>query len=314
MIDRDRKLTDPANEHLTARPVPGMPAWAGLRGCCRHDVEFRSRGSFAPSRTWLEVARSTSRLASGRTIRRWHCALAESLLHCNGFDARDQMSRYANWWQWGYFSSTGECFDIGVTTRAALERFLVTGNPFSGASSSQDCRQWFPDAAGTGCAVLLPRRAGDRPIARDSSRTTHGAPKAVDCCSAVRSRIGKGLCGRIEERPVAMLPGARVRARLSRSRTGLMPAKSESGFSAPATPWSPSRRHCGASSIPTHSRGRSWRQPTSVTTPTRRLFITGQIAGAFYGRSAIPSSWLVKLHARDQIVDLACRLHDRAIR
>jgi ADP-ribosyl-[dinitrogen reductase] hydrolase len=41
--------------------------------------------------------------------------LAESLLARSGFDARDQMGRYLNWWKWGYLSSTGTCFDIGGT-------------------------------------------------------------------------------------------------------------------------------------------------------------------------------------------------------
>ena len=39
--------------------------------------------------------------------------------------------------------------------------------------------------------------------------------------------------------------------------------------------------------------------------------ITGQIAGAFYGLSAIPDPWLGRLHAREKIADLSCRLHER---
>jgi hypothetical protein len=44
--------------------------------------------------------------------------MAESLAH-NGFDARDQMGRYLDWWKWGILSSTGTCFDIGMTVRSA---------------------------------------------------------------------------------------------------------------------------------------------------------------------------------------------------
>ena len=39
----------------------------------------------------------------------------------------DQMERYVRWYRRGYLSSTGECFDIGNTTRTALERFITTG-------------------------------------------------------------------------------------------------------------------------------------------------------------------------------------------
>jgi hypothetical protein len=40
--------------------------------------------------------------------------LAASPVHWGGFDARDQMNRYVNSWQWDYYSSTGECLNIGI--------------------------------------------------------------------------------------------------------------------------------------------------------------------------------------------------------
>jgi hypothetical protein len=60
--------------------------------------------------------------------------LAESLLAKNGFDAADQMGRYLDWWQWGYLSSTGECFDIGMTVLDALTRYQETRDPFAGST------------------------------------------------------------------------------------------------------------------------------------------------------------------------------------
>ena len=46
------------------------------------------------------------------------------------FDPADQMTRYLRLWREGYFSATGECFDIGNTVGAALSRFLSTGDPW----------------------------------------------------------------------------------------------------------------------------------------------------------------------------------------
>jgi ADP-ribosyl-[dinitrogen reductase] hydrolase len=46
--------------------------------------------------------------------------LGESLIACNGFDPVDQMQRYLRWWQDGYLSVKGYCFDIGLTVSAAL--------------------------------------------------------------------------------------------------------------------------------------------------------------------------------------------------
>ena len=52
--------------------------------------------------------------------------LAASLIESEGFDPSDQMRRYVRWWREGYMSSTGRCFDIGVTTARALSRFVDT--------------------------------------------------------------------------------------------------------------------------------------------------------------------------------------------
>ena len=108
--------------------------------------------------------------------------LAESLVERSGFDARDQMERYVRWWQHGHLSSTGRCFDIGTTTRAALQRYLQSGDPFAGSTD--------PQSAGNGSLMRLAPIAmyyRNQPeqciaMAADSSRTTHGAPTAVDAC------------------------------------------------------------------------------------------------------------------------------------
>ena len=60
--------------------------------------------------------------------------LAESLIEKRGFDAKDQMDRYCRWWKEGYLSSTGTCFDIGVTIRKSLESYLRAGEPFAGST------------------------------------------------------------------------------------------------------------------------------------------------------------------------------------
>ena len=59
-------------------------------------------------------------------------ALAESLLEKGDLDERDLMGRFVQWWQKGSYSCTGRCFDIGNTTRTALERWLRTNDPISG--------------------------------------------------------------------------------------------------------------------------------------------------------------------------------------
>lgn len=60
--------------------------------------------------------------------------LAASLVETGGFDMADQISRYLRWYDHGYMSSTGKCFDIGNTTREALERYRQSGKAASGSS------------------------------------------------------------------------------------------------------------------------------------------------------------------------------------
>ena len=108
--------------------------------------------------------------------------LAESLIACRGFDARDQMDRYVRWYTEGENSVTGHCFDIGGATAAALNRYRKTGDPFAGNPD--------PNTAGNGSLMRLapvvlyywPDAAQAIHYAGESSRTTHAAPQAIECC------------------------------------------------------------------------------------------------------------------------------------
>ena len=108
--------------------------------------------------------------------------LAASLIEREEFDPSDQMRRYVRWWREGYMSSTGRCFDIGISTARALSRFVETGDPYSGPTD--------PVSAGNGSLMRLAPVpmyfAGDPAeaiaLSADSSRTTHGAEEAVDAC------------------------------------------------------------------------------------------------------------------------------------
>ncbi|MDN7879985.1 ADP-ribosylglycohydrolase family protein [Burkholderia aenigmatica] len=110
------------------------------------------------------------------------CCLAYSLVHSHGFNPDHAMLAFSYWYRFGAYSPTGECFDIGGTTRAALDRYLKTGNAFSGDT--------HPNSAGNGSlmrlapVVLFYAADFDKAVhfAAESSRLTHGAQEAVDAC------------------------------------------------------------------------------------------------------------------------------------
>src|SRR4051794_29262061 len=121
--------------------------------------------------------------------------LADSLIARAGFDPVDQLERYLRWYREGYWSSTGRCFDIGNATRAALERFERTREPFPGDAA--------PNAAGNGplmkLAPVVLAFAG-RPddairYASQSARTTHGAPEALEACRVFAALLLEALRG-----------------------------------------------------------------------------------------------------------------------
>ncbi len=84
-------------------------------------------------------------------------------------------------------SSNGECFDIGMTVRKALNQFQRSGQkePYCGPTSDR--------AAGNGSLMRLcpvPLAYHKYPevamtMAQESSRTTHGAKAAMDACRYV---------------------------------------------------------------------------------------------------------------------------------
>ena len=100
------------------------------------------------------------------------------------------MERYVRWYRDGYMSSTGRCFDIGNTVSDALARFQATGEPFAGSTDRY--------SAGNGSLMRLAPvamyYAANAALAIDraarSSRTTHGAPQAVDACPVLLRAAG----------------------------------------------------------------------------------------------------------------------------
>lgn len=279
-------------------------------------LEFQRPGTFAPITDM--VGGGPWRLAPGQWTDDTSMALclAESLAE-KGFDPADQMRRYCRWFREGYLSSTGQCFDIGATTRRALIRFEQTGELWAPAD---------PAAAGNGSIMRLvpvsmlyarrPREALAR--AAESSRTTHGAPEAVDACRYLAGLLVGALTGVPREELLAdgfsPVPGLwkesplepRIAAIASGSfRRKEPPAIRGSGYvveSLEAALWA-FHRSC------------SFREGALLAVnlgndADSTGAVYGQLAGAFYGEEGIPAGWRTRLARNDFLVALADRLYD----
>lgn len=235
--------------------------------------------------------------------------LAESLIHCRGFNAEDQLNRYVRWWRYGHLSSTGMCLDIGNTTRAALEAFESTGQP-SGLES--------PDTAGNGSIMRL----APVPIfyansmyhaveyAGQSSATTHAAPEAVEACRFMAAVMVRALSGSDKEEMLAPALVDELSDNMKRVAFGSFrifspPQIRGSGYvveSLEAALWA----FHNSENFADGARLAVNLGDDSDTTGA----VYGQIAGAYYGASEIPAHWVTMLAHRDLITDFADQLFD----
>ena len=273
-------------------------------------VEFKPRGTFEPLTDM--IGGGPFRLKPGQWTDDTSMALclAESLLNKNGFNAADQMGRYLNWWQWGYLSSTGECFDIGMTVSRALEQYQQTSDPFAGSTD--------PYSAGNGSLMRLapvvlfyfPDAQQIQTFAADSSRTTHAAAEAIECCQLLAGLTAKSLEGatkaELRQLPSANFSQPKVAAIARGDYLGKTHADIKgSGYSVQsleAALWCFQQTDSFAAAILLAANLGDDADTTAA--------ITGQLAGAYYGERGIPGHWLDKLHDGAEIAATADRLLD----
>lgn len=234
-------------------------------------------------------------------------ALGESLLAHAGLDEADLMGRFVRWWREGAYSCTGHCFDIGMTTRSALARFEATGDPIAGSTG--------PRSAGNGSLMRLAPVAirfwhdpeARRDAAARQSRTTHGAAEAVDACIAMAEMLAEAIAGASRDEVLRDRPGpwaGAVAAVLSgRWRDRPREAIASSGYvvhSLEAALWCVGRHGDFAGAVLAAANLGDDADTTAA--------ITGQLAGALAGASALPPAWLGRLAWRDRLESLASDL------
>lgn len=242
--------------------------------------------------------------------------LAESLVERGGFDARDQIERYVRWYRDGYLSSTGRCFDIGNTTRAALDRFARDGNPLAGATDAR--------AAGNGSLMRLcpiPIRYHHDPevavaLAGESSRTTHGALEAIDACRFYAGLIVGAIAGEPRETLLSPgwspVPGLWERAPLA-PKIAAIAAGSYHGKERKLIRSGGYVVESLEAALWAFAQAQDFRHGCLLVVnlghdADTTGAIYGQLAGAYFGEEGIPPAWRAKLTMRERIAALADEL------
>jgi len=272
-------------------------------------LEFKPRGSFEPIDDM--VGGGCFDLEPGQWTDDTSMALclAESLIEKKGFDPYDQMEKYLLWYRTGYMSSTGTCFDIGGTTRKALEAFERTGEPFSGPT---DLR-----SSGNGSLMRLapvpmfffPDREAMIFYAGESSRTTHGSKVCIDACRLFASILFNAFSGMDKARVLFDHDPAIVQSQAIREiARGTYRDKTEdqiqgSGYvikSLEAALWCFYTTNSFRDAV---LKAANLGDDADTTAA-----ICGQVAGAFNGVTDLPAHWLKNLAIKNEIKNLADKL------
>jgi ADP-ribosyl-[dinitrogen reductase] hydrolase len=239
--------------------------------------------------------------------------LADSLIACDALNEHDLMERFCRWYEAGENSSTGECFDIGITTRQALEQFRRTGDPVAGPTD--------PRLGGNGSIMRLAPVALRywnnserlRDVSRRQSYVTHGATEAVDACEA----LAMVLASLIEGKPL----------------TDVLPASY--GPFCPGVQAIMDGSYRGKARSAIHSSGyvihtletALWCVSETTTFRDALLLavnlgddadtvgaVTGQLAGAAYGLTEIPQEWVIRLASNERLVAISEQLYADSLR
>jgi len=237
--------------------------------------------------------------------------LAESLLESRGFDARDQVERYARWQQSGYLSATGTA--VGVTPNTARSiavaqwrRQLFAGSHDPKLVEPSPLTRMAPSAM-----FYLPFRQQALEFAGDSVRTTCQAPLVLNVCRLFAAMVHAALEGQPKAQvlsPAWDLPADRPKSRIR----GIL----ESRYRLK----DPSIIHAGDHVLDTLEMA-VWAFDRTDSFAEGALLVAngaensdvagavyGQLAGAYYGIDAIPVSWRNVLIRKDIIASLALRL------
>jgi ADP-ribosylglycohydrolase len=215
--------------------------------------------------------------------------LADSLLAASGFDARDQVERYRRWQREGYLSATGQCLGITASTARALARAQWRRQLFSGSHAPD---RLDPEPLSRVAPLVLYFFANEEEavqLAADAARTTCQAPAVLAACRDLARALFLALSGESKERILEVWSGPQ-RARGPGSVIEVLAIALEA-FAA-----TDSFRDAVL-----HAANRGGNSDVAAAA-------CGQLAGAFYGASAIPAPWREGLLQRSLIETYADRL------
>lgn len=279
-------------------------------------VEFKAPGTFPPVSTYRNGGPHGLEAGEWTDDTSMALALADSIAAV-GWDLNDQAKRYLEWWSKGKYSVNGRCFDIGIATRSALSDFMVNKDALTSGDRSER-------SSGNGSimrlapvpiryAHLFPDQCHElATLAEDSSLPTHASEQCLSACRYLAIVLAALIHGEDREevlspdwKPLADLAALKPLHPLIQEvaqgsfRQKQPPAIQGSGWvvrSLEASLWA----FQGAENFEDAVLRAVNLGDDADTTGA----ICGQLAGAYWGESAIPAKLRLGL-ARQDLLDTA---------
>jgi len=271
-------------------------------------VTMRAYGTHnQPAGTWSDDASLTF-------------CLAESL--CRGYDLGDLSRRFINWYDHGYWTPHGHMFDVGITTREAIQQLKANPNLVAAGRTDEYSNgngalmRILPLAFYQSDASLHERFR----IIREVSALTHGHIRSAVACLLyleMAAHLQAGLApaaayALLRQEAPAQLYALNIPAQeadkfeiVLSGRLADLPqtAINSSGYvlhTLEAALWCLLRHETYAETV---LAAVNLGDDTDTTGA-----VAGGLAGLYYGEAAIPAEWLQVLARRNDIEDLCHRM------
>ena len=233
--------------------------------------------------------------------------LADTYLTAKRLDVTLFRDNLVRWYQFGENSSNGRCFDIGNTTRYALEQYLIHGKKWFGNSE--------PETAGNAALirhapVAIFRRKSFYNTYTESERqsmATHCAVESIRSCQFLGLILHYLINGYSKEdtfsQHIITLPVRVLLINAGEYKNKSRDQIRSSGYvidTLEAAMWAVWNTDNFRDAILLAANLGDDADSVAAT--------AGQIAGALYGYSAIPDDWLNKLAQHKRITEIAEKL------
>ena len=218
-------------------------------------------------------------------------ALARTLVAAGDWDAERVLEAYREWYRSGPF-------DVGQTTRAALNGYFVAQSQANGSLMRASPLGVFAHARTPAEAAALARRESGAHAPAPRLRRRRGRVRGGGLARDPGRRRRRGRL-----RGGAGLGARRARAAAGRRRRSRRPARQRRSATARSRASCSSRCRTRSTSCCTRPpwRRASWPPSAAEATRTPTRAIAGALLGAVHGRAAVPQQW------RSMV--LSCRAH-----